>query len=850
MTEDYLNCHVQHSGCKANEGQRTIYNWFQPVEQKEHYGEEEYNEEIEYDSDVYDNIDDDDLIQIDEIDKDSDQEFQAISMDELDYIQSNKKWLICVGLQSVEISKYIKRTPAQFGGCRRIEIVARRVGKVPSRKKLNFKQKRQLNCALFAESVWQIDRSSNTVRAKTCTGFAEKGNIYTECSSIRYNQNLCNKIARPLLSSNNTKFTPKHYWDDNPLKRYLQNHDLRDIWNTLNNESKTQSENSWIILADKALKGAFNDAPIFTGLCEVMSDAIERKMKNKSNKNLKYSEEFTNFLVILGGISSRALDIFRQNLEAKFKRLLDTINYNGPIATMTDNTKLKLGLRYSSNLECIIGSVLSNKETKVNIYSDIPRIINKIKAEDRIAKSVHAYLLQVPLPAFPPIVIALIPNNGSDTADSILQLHKQLIIEIAPLLGLHILSLGSDGAITEFQAQQSISKIQTNEKLIVKEPTLNINFSCPIFDNIGPVIRIQDPKHAKKTARNAIMSGARLLTLDSVMFKNDVIKLDRQDDAAAYRTFCSSNFRKCLTTNNQVKTGIEEFAIYLFRTHIEILSQKYPDFISLNQNFLANQTFAIFTSLCESLVLLVKAHRKYYSQIPLLPWFHGSEPVEHFFGIARQLNSDFDFLDLIQMIPKISQYGKALRSEKLSFTKDKTILNRSIEDFSTLYNSDSVDLEFRYGSENNLDFELLLQQRQRHEAYTSRPLERKFNIKSVSTKFTMTIHPNKASHIVAYFSNNENPEQRLVKQPQIHTKELAQTNKHKSIKKQKFFIQIPNIENANISENFPLIKDNYIFVIYGNQLCKGKVIAVYFEAYNRHCFIDEAVTNLNDIVIE
>ncbi|RIB00689.1 hypothetical protein C2G38_2194279 [Gigaspora rosea] len=188
--EDYLNRYVQCSGYKANEGQRTIYNWFQPVEQKEHYREEDYNEEIEYDSDVYDNMDDDDLIQIDEIDKDSDQKFQAISMDELDYIQSNKK----------------------------------------RRKKLNFKQKRQLNCALFAESVWKIDRSKN----------------------------------------------------------------------------------SWIILADKALKGAFNDAPIFTGLCEVMSNAIEQKMKNKSNKNLKYSEEFTNFLVILGGISSRALDIFRQ----------------------------------------------------------------------------------------------------------------------------------------------------------------------------------------------------------------------------------------------------------------------------------------------------------------------------------------------------------------------------------------------------------------------------------------------------------------------------------------------------------------------------------------------------------
>ena len=72
-------------------------------------------------------------------------------------------------------------------------------------------------------------------------------------------------------------------------------------------------------------------------------------------------------------------------------------------------------------------------------------------------------------------------------------------------------------------------------------------------------------------------------------------------------------------------------------------------------------------------MLLIKAHREYYPQIPFLPWYHGSEPVEHFFGIARQLNPDFDFADLIQMLPKISQYNKALRSQKLSFDKEKTV---------------------------------------------------------------------------------------------------------------------------------------------------------------------------------
>jgi len=80
---------------------------------------------------------------------------------------------------------------------------------------------------------------------------------------------------------------------------------------------------------------------------------------------------------------------------ARAKRLIDTINYNGPICAMTDNTKLKPRLRYSSNFGCIIGSVLSKEETIVNIYNDIPKIINNVKSENGIAKNVRAYILQV-----------------------------------------------------------------------------------------------------------------------------------------------------------------------------------------------------------------------------------------------------------------------------------------------------------------------------------------------------------------------------------------------------------------------------------------------------------------------
>lgn len=160
-TEDYLNRHVANSGCKAKEGQRSIYNYFKPIEKTNEDSEEE---DEDWDSDIYDNMDEDDLLQIDEIDEENDNVPALININEdtSNITKSNKRF-ICYGLQSEQISMYIQRTPAQFGGTRRIEIVAQNLfpnlfSSKFSQKKLNYSQKRKLNRALFAESVWQIDR--------------------------------------------------------------------------------------------------------------------------------------------------------------------------------------------------------------------------------------------------------------------------------------------------------------------------------------------------------------------------------------------------------------------------------------------------------------------------------------------------------------------------------------------------------------------------------------------------------------------------------------------------------------------------------------------------------------------
>jgi hypothetical protein len=117
-----------------------------------------------------------------------------------------------------------------------------------------------------------------------------------------------------------------------------------------------------------------------------------------------------------------------------------------------------------------------------------------------------------------------------------------------------------------------------------------------------------------------------------------------------------------------------------------------------------------------------------------------------------------------------------------------------------------------------LDLEILLQQRQRHEAYTSKLLERKFKIVSTRPDTLVTIQPNKASHFVAFFTKNENPEQRFITQREKRWKEsrrnISTTLAH--IHSEEFNEQSKKKKNTTKKKmQNPPIQSKYInFIIY------------------------------------
>ncbi|RIB07876.1 hypothetical protein C2G38_2213156 [Gigaspora rosea] len=183
------------------------------------------------------------------------------------------------------------------------------------------------------------------------------------------------------------------------------------------------------------------------------------------------------------------------------------------------------------------------------------------------------------------------------------------------------------GASPEFNAQKKIMKILTLHKLEFQDNLYNIKFSCPIIEDVGPVISISDPLHAKKNAQNALFSGAQLLTFGhTTACYNHIVELSQNSD----------------TDNILYKRDVKNVDHQDDEQHIDYF------------------------------ILLVIAYRDFYSKYLFVPWMYGSEGCEHFFGLAHQLLSEFLFNDLIALVPKISYLYKAYTSESISVFQEKT----------------------------------------------------------------------------------------------------------------------------------------------------------------------------------
>ena len=118
------------------------------------------------------------------------------------------------------------------------------------------------------------------------------------------------------------------------------------------------------------------------------------------------------------------------------------------------------------------------------------------------------------------------------------------------------------------------------------------------------------------------------------------------------------------------------FFLDIWKDYIEKVGHCHSEqWYSCHHSFISHQSYNIFKSLAESLVLLILAHRDFYASFPLLPWEHGTEALEHVFGIARQIVPDFTFYEFYKIIRRVMSHDKILREGNFTFSQEKTVVS-------------------------------------------------------------------------------------------------------------------------------------------------------------------------------
>ncbi|CAG8851503.1 27555_t:CDS:2, partial [Gigaspora margarita] len=158
----------------------------------------------------------------------------------------------------------------------------------------------------FFSPILKEDNQSN-MKQYPCTGldklFSEK---FPSNKAVKYKE----------LSKKELQILDNEIIQHNPIAKYIYNQDIGDLLYLANNtSSNANNKNSfWTKFAEMGKAGSFKNKKIFEELCHVMVQIADREQHKKELQNLKYSDQFSDFLVILASFSPRAYNIFQQNL--------------------------------------------------------------------------------------------------------------------------------------------------------------------------------------------------------------------------------------------------------------------------------------------------------------------------------------------------------------------------------------------------------------------------------------------------------------------------------------------------------------------------------------------------------
>ncbi|KAI9443778.1 hypothetical protein H4582DRAFT_2053569 [Lactarius indigo] len=610
--------------------------------------------------------------------------------------------LPCPGLterDSIYLRQYFTRTSVASAGGTDLHTIARSLFS-DEFKNLSSDKKELVRLKQKQTHCWSVDHLMKTVHAlgkKPCEGDAQTASDGSlepckACKALLTLPAFKKAIMRKPAPNENRGYIPHIYQPAEIGKMYSLG--FSELINGTSSHSETLTH-----FVGQVVAGNFDDKPVFLDLVQVITGQAERRVQGRGLQNMKYPPAFDDWCHELLCIRPEAYRSFRQEFAGRTERsFLDKRSKSpgfrqGISPQHSDHTMISMKTS---------GFLVGNAGNPLEI-ADVNTLASQIeRSRGLLATKLRLWVLQIPLPHVPPLILAVIPLASSTDATALADMEQHLLdILLASEKSLCIISLGSDGSVIEREARRILVHNGFAKAIRHTIPHPHSPQSEAIKISLlyvhGRYIAVtQDPKHCHKTGRNNLFSGARLLILgnfpiyyeqiqslaskdNSPLYWRDVDRLDRQDDRAAARLFSAPFLQYCVSQHGSANLGLP---IYLFVIgelidayenrnipHAErvkmvlrmlFFKEMWKSFLQRsgypeNRYFISAAADDIIDILVEGLIGLVFIHRDHLDTVfPLLPWMHGSEANKHIFGLLRSLIPDFTMLDVLRMIPKLN----------------------------------------------------------------------------------------------------------------------------------------------------------------------------------------------------
>ncbi|KAF7291442.1 hypothetical protein MIND_01289300 [Mycena indigotica] len=568
----------------------------------------------------------------------------------------------CPGIgpdDDIRVTTYLERTAVSGGGGQSVTALSKQFFK-RFFSRLDSKQRRQVLDAQEQSHTWENKHHSLPVRVYSRT-----------CKKLR----LRPVSTGPLHVANANKFSDRHYVHTpyrfrSPLmgQIYARAIGVKELI-----ERKSR-DSPFIRYTLGALRGEYNDE-VFKGLTEAMVTQHDKESRGVGLQNFRYAPAYDDFTQILNLQSPAAYRTFSEHLPAQSQRNLRLKEGKQPKFPMTIcEQTYELALKHLEALAWTGPVGLSVDDTKLcaahRLYWDSEKGAYMLAQLDKATK-LRLFTLSVQAPGSTPILLHAMPIGSKNWPAEKLEPYSLTLLTGLIERGIRVVSYACDGTESERAIQ----------RLLVEHADQRIEYEIPGDDDsanfkivIGrfrgqQVAMIQDSKHALKTFRNNLFSGARILTLGnhiahfaqiyqvafeegSPLYHRDVEKLDRQDDGAATRMFSADTLQ--YIAENHPDWPFAIIYLFVFGELVDAYQNRsLSHHIRFQMVMRAKYFLDAWSDFIDCYLLLLIIYRDDFPDTPLLPWLHSSEACEHTFGICRQLVKDFTYLDFLYMVPRL-----------------------------------------------------------------------------------------------------------------------------------------------------------------------------------------------------